>query len=42
MKTEQVGDSILETWTVDEIAAMFPQTLGMDLVNPAPPQAPRT
>ena len=29
-------------WTVDEIAAVFPQTLGLDLVNPAPPQAPRT
>ena len=29
-------------WTVDEIAAVFPQALGMDLVNPAPPQAPRT
>ncbi len=28
-------------WTVEEIAAMFPGTLGMDMVNPAPPQAPR-
>ncbi|MAF54070.1 MAG: 3-hydroxyacyl-CoA dehydrogenase [Chloroflexi bacterium] len=28
-------------WTVDEIAVMFPGTLGMDLVNPAPRQAPR-
>ena len=28
-------------WTVEEIAAMFPGTIGMDLVNPAPPQAPR-
>ena len=28
-------------WTVDEIAAMFPATLGLDLVNPAPRQAPR-
>jgi NAD(P)-dependent dehydrogenase (short-subunit alcohol dehydrogenase family) len=28
-------------WTVDEIAAVFPQTLGLDLVNPAPTQAPR-
>jgi NAD(P)-dependent dehydrogenase (short-subunit alcohol dehydrogenase family) len=27
-------------WTVDEIAAVFPETLGMDLVNPAPPQEP--
>ena len=28
-------------WTVEELAAMFPGTLGMDMVNPAPPQAPR-
>ena len=28
-------------WSVEEIAAMFPGTLGMDMVNPAPPQAPR-
>ena len=28
-------------WSVEEIAAMFPATLGMDMVNPAPPQAPR-
>lgn len=28
-------------WTVDEISAMFPGTLGLDLVNPAPRQAPR-
>ena len=28
-------------WTVEEIAAMFPGTLGMDMANPAPPQAPR-
>jgi len=27
-------------WTVEEIALLFPQTLGMDLVNPAPPQPP--
>jgi NAD(P)-dependent dehydrogenase (short-subunit alcohol dehydrogenase family) len=26
------------TWTVDEIVTLFPQTLGMDLLNPAPPQ----
>ena len=25
-------------WTVEEIATMFPATLGKDLVNPAPPQ----
>ena len=28
-------------WTVEEIASMFPSTLGMDMVNPAPEQAPR-
>jgi NAD(P)-dependent dehydrogenase (short-subunit alcohol dehydrogenase family) len=28
-------------WSVEEIASIFPSTLGMDLVNPAPPQAPR-
>lgn len=28
-------------WSVEEIAAMFPGTLGMDMVNPAPPQAAR-
>jgi NAD(P)-dependent dehydrogenase (short-subunit alcohol dehydrogenase family) len=25
-------------WTVEELAAVFPETIGMDLVNPAPPQ----
>jgi len=25
-------------WTVEEIIALFPSTLGLDLVNPAPPQ----
>jgi NAD(P)-dependent dehydrogenase (short-subunit alcohol dehydrogenase family) len=25
-------------WTPEEIAQLFPHTLGMDLVNPAPPQ----
>jgi hypothetical protein len=25
-------------WTPEEIATVFPHTLGMDLVNPAPPQ----
>lgn len=25
-------------WTVEEIAAVFPNTLGMDLVNPRPPE----
>ena len=28
-------------WTVEEIAAIFPSTLGKDLANPAPPQPPR-
>ncbi len=27
-------------WTVDEISAAFPESIGMDLVNPAPAQAP--
>jgi NAD(P)-dependent dehydrogenase (short-subunit alcohol dehydrogenase family) len=30
-----------ERWTPEEIAALFPSTLGMDLVNPAPAQIPR-
>lgn len=25
-------------WTVEELAGIFPETLGMDMVNPAPPQ----
>ena len=25
-------------WTLDELDALFPQTLGMDLINPSPPQ----
>jgi NAD(P)-dependent dehydrogenase (short-subunit alcohol dehydrogenase family) len=25
-------------WTVEELAAIIPETIGMDLVNPAPPQ----
>ena len=25
-------------WTAEEIAALFPSTFGMDLVNPAPPK----
>ena len=28
-------------WTVEEIDAVFPGTLGMDMGNPAPPQEPR-
>ncbi len=27
-------------WTPEEIATLFPRTLGMDLVNPAPPRDP--
>jgi NAD(P)-dependent dehydrogenase (short-subunit alcohol dehydrogenase family) len=27
-------------WSVEELAAVFPTTLGMDLVNPAPPAPP--
>ena len=25
-------------WTVNELAAIFPDTIGMDMINPAPPQ----
>ena len=25
-------------WTVDELAAVVPETIGMDLINPAPRQ----
>ncbi len=25
-------------WTVEELAGIFPETIGMDLINPAPPQ----
>jgi hypothetical protein len=28
-------------WTPHEIAMLFPSTLGMDLVNPAPPKTER-
>jgi multifunctional beta-oxidation protein len=28
-------------WTIDELAALFPGTLGIDLVNPAPMQSPK-
>ncbi|MDX2168737.1 MAG: SDR family oxidoreductase [Deltaproteobacteria bacterium] len=28
-------------WRPEEIAALFPSTLGMDLLNPAPPQPPK-
>ena len=29
-------------WTVEEIDAMFPGTLGMDMVNPSPKQPPKS
>ena len=29
-------------WTFEEIARNFPEAIGMDLVNPAPPQPPKT
>ncbi|MSQ33627.1 MAG: SDR family oxidoreductase [Dehalococcoidia bacterium] len=34
-RTIQRGSGI---WTVEEITQLFPQTFGLDLVNPAPPQ----
>lgn len=30
-----------ESWTIDEIAEIFPKTLGEGMVNPAPPQPPK-
>ncbi|MBT4512726.1 MAG: SDR family oxidoreductase [Chloroflexi bacterium] len=30
-----------ESWTIDEIAEIFPKTLGEGIVNPAPPQPPK-
>jgi len=30
-----------EGWTVDEVAELFPKTLGEGIVNPAPPQPPK-
>ena len=29
-------------WSVEEIDAMFPGTLGMDMVNPSPKQPPKS
>ena len=29
-------------WSVEEIAAIFPSTLGRELINPAPPKSPTT
>ena len=33
---EVLGDEPHRWWTVEEIAAVFPATLGMDMPNPAP------
>ncbi|MFC1967826.1 SDR family NAD(P)-dependent oxidoreductase [Chloroflexota bacterium] len=30
-----------DRWTLDELAEVFPATLGKDLINPAPPQPPK-
>ncbi len=30
-----------DAWTVDEVANLFPKTLGEGIVNPAPPQPPK-
>jgi NAD(P)-dependent dehydrogenase (short-subunit alcohol dehydrogenase family) len=40
MNSPEQGRSIHKAgrWTVEEIAGIFPETIGMDLVNPAPPQ----
>jgi 3-oxoacyl-[acyl-carrier protein] reductase len=31
--------AVADRWTLDELEAVFPATLGRDLVNPAPPEA---
>jgi multifunctional beta-oxidation protein len=40
MNSPEQGRSIHKAgrWTVEEIAGVFPETIGLDLVNPAPPQ----
>lgn len=40
MNSPEEGRSIHKEgrWTVEELAGVFPETIGMDLVNPAPPQ----
>jgi len=40
MNSPEQGRSIYKAgrWTVEELAGVFPETIGMDLVNPAPPQ----
>ena len=41
MNSPEQGRSIHKAgrWTIEEIAGVFPETIGMDMVNPAPPQA---
>ena len=40
MNSPEHGRSIHKAgrWTIEEIAGVFPETIGMDLLNPAPPQ----
>jgi multifunctional beta-oxidation protein len=40
MNSPEQGRSIHKAgrWTIEEIAGVFPETIGMDMVNPAPPQ----
>ena len=40
MNSPEQGRSIYKDgrWTVEELAGVFPETIGLDLVNPAPPQ----
>ncbi|MCX8278461.1 MAG: SDR family oxidoreductase [Dehalococcoidia bacterium] len=40
MNSPEQGRSIHKAgrWTVEELAGVFPETIGMDLVNPAPPE----
>ncbi len=40
MNSPEQGRSIHKAgrWTVEEIAGIFPETIGLDLINPAPPQ----
>ena len=40
MNSPEQGRSIHKAgrWTVEEIAGVFPETIGMDMVNPSPPQ----
>ena len=40
MNSPEQGRSIHKDgrWTLKELAGVFPETIGIDLVNPAPPQ----